>query len=606
MTVRNETFNGIAPADGNIVVSGDAASDALRTGRSPEVRLALVRALEATPDDAELLHLMALACLDGGEFDHAVEWASRAIRQNPQPSYLSTLGTALLRLGRREEALQVFDKAVQLKPDDADLWSQFGNVLVDADRSGDALLCFQHALGLDPRHGEAAFRAGVILNNSRRFDEALTVLDRSAEVRPDHAPTFATRGLVLARLTKYEQAISDYERAIGLNPNDADACANLGNALRALGRPESALDWYERSLALGPSIASAVNRAVVLTELGRFDAAGEAYAFAMQIDPEHPSLVWNFAMYRLWLGDYETGWRGREARWKVGNIADSYPRLGTAMWLGEAPVEGKTIVVCQDEGAGDTIQFARYIPMLAERGARVILVVIDGLCPLLSRLPGVSHCLAKKQGMVVPPFDFHIAMDSLPLAFGTRLDTVPAPANYLPAPEAHRVKAWQDRLGPHRKLRVGLVWSGNPKQSNNRNRAVPFQLLCRLLDIDACFINLQKDPPPQDVEALRARSDIVDHRGHLTDFAETAALVSCLDLVITVDTSVAHLASALGRPTWILLAHVADWRWLLDREDSPWYPTARLFRQNENREYGSVVERVRGELAALVEQWKPE
>jgi hypothetical protein len=340
-----------------------------------------------------------------------------------------------------------------------------------------------------------------------------------------------------------------------------------------------------------------------LTELGRFLEARVAYQYAMGIDPEHPTLVWNLALFQLWLGNFEAGWRGREARWKVPDIANGYPKLGTPMWIGEEPVAGKTVAVCQDEGVGDAIQFARYVPMLAARGARVILVVNMELCPLLSGLSGVSQCLPK-QGMVVPPFDFHVAIDSLPLVFGTRLDTIPAGRDYLPPPEAHRVQAWENRLGSHDKLRVGLVWSGNPKHSNDRNRSLPLRSLSPILEVDALFVSLQKNPKPEDDETLRERTDIVDHTAQLADFAETAALVSCLDVVITVDTSVAHLAGALGCATWILLPYVADWRWLLNRDDSPWYPTVRLFRQSETRDYGSVVERVRSELAAMIEKWK--
>ena len=558
------------------------------------------------PEDAEAMHVLARAYLASGQFDHSVEWASRAIRKTPSPVYLTTLGTALLRLGRLDEALRVFDKAVQLKPDEADLWCELGKGLVEAARSNDALLCFQQVLRLDAGHGEATYWAGYLLRELGRFDEALVSLDRSAELRSDHAPTFAIRGLVLAKLGRYEQAIADYERAIQLDPKSVDAYSNLGNALRALGQPENALSWYDRSVAIAPNIANATNRAITLTELGRFDEAMVAYDQALAIDPNHATLVWNFALLQLWLGNFEAGWRGREARWKNPDIAAGYPKLDTPMWLGKEPVAGKTVVVCQDEGMGDAIQFARYIPMLAARGARVILVVDEPLCPLLAGLSGVSHCLPKKQGMVVPPFDFHVAIDSLPLAFGTRLDTIGAATAYLPLPDADRVQTWEGRLGRRERLRVGLAWSGNPKHSNDRNRSIPLRLLSGILDVDAMFVSLQKNSKPQDADTLRERGDIFDHTALLTDFAETAALVSCLDLVITVDTSVAHLAAAVGRPTWILLPYVADWRWLLDRDDSPWYPTVRLFRQTATREYGSVLDRVRAELKVLQFQFDRE
>lgn len=576
----------------------------IQSGRHLEAQLCCQRALEANPDHPELLHLMALVCLGAQQFDLAVEWASRATRTKAEPSYLTTLGDALLGLGRCEEALQVFDKAVQLRPDDAGPWRQLGVALLKTGRFSEALLCFRRAVELDPGEADAAYKAAVLLKEEGRLGEALVYLDRCADVQPDHAPAFALRGFVRASLTRYEEAIGDYERAIRLDPGHAQACSNLGNALRALGRPETALLWYERSLALKPDIANATNRALILMELGRFVEAGAAYQYAMGIDPTNPSLVANLALFQLLHGDYEPGWRGREARWRLPEIAENYPMHATPMWVGDEPVAGKTVAVVQNEGAGDAIQFVRYIPMLAARGARVILAVNPELCPLLSRLSGVSLCLPKTDTTVVPPFDLHVAIDSLPLAFGTRLDSIPLGRDYLPSPEAQLVQAWENRLPPHNKLRAGLVWSGNPKHVNDRNRSVSLRLLSALLDVDAQFVSLQKNPRPEDAETLREHAGIFDHTALLTDFAETAALVSCLDLVISVDTSVAHLAAALGRPTWILLPHVADWRWHLDRDDSPWYPTARLFRQTEAGDYGGVLARVRGELSALAGEWR--
>jgi ADP-heptose:LPS heptosyltransferase len=269
------------------------------------------------------------------------------------------------------------------------------------------------------------------------------------------------------------------------------------------------------------------------------------------------------------------------------------------MWLGKESIEGRTILVHVDEGLGDTIQFARYLPLVAARGARVILVVERPLYPLLSGLPGVSQCVAFASGPL-PDFDMHCPIGSLPLAFATRLDTIPLATSYLPPPAEPKVRAWEDRLGPHDRLRVGLVWSGNPAHTNDHNRSLPLQTLSRIFDADATFVSLQKDPKPDDKAFLREHTDIVDLTEHLTDFGETAALVSCLDLVVTVDTSVAHLSAALGRPTWILLPYVPDYRWLLDRDDSPWYPTVRLFRQTETRDYTDVLDRVRTALRTLI------
>jgi hypothetical protein len=261
------------------------------------------------------------------------------------------------------------------------------------------------------------------------------------------------------------------------------------------------------------------------------------------------------------------------------------------------------LLLCADEGFGDTIQFARFVPMLAKRGARIILVVQDALQPLLSGTSGVSECLpfsAKK----FPPFDLHCPIMSLPLALGATLKTIP-PADYVPPLPAERVQAWRARLGPRTRLRVGLVWSGNPKQGDDRNRSMPLAKLTPLLGVDATFVSLQKDPRPDDKARLADLADVIDPSADLGDFVETAALVSCLDLVITVCTSVAHLAATLGCPTWVMLPYVGDWRWLTSRDDSPWYPSVRLFRQDVTRDYAVVVDRVRQELARMISAFEP-
>jgi hypothetical protein len=274
------------------------------------------------------------------------------------------------------------------------------------------------------------------------------------------------------------------------------------------------------------------------------------------------------------------------------------------MWLGGESLRDKTILIVPDEGLGDTIQFVRYVPLLERLGARVILVVQDSLHPLLSKLPGISQCIPTSATNRLPAFDFHCPIMSLPLAFGSRLDAVPSFRSYL-SPQDDRVQVWKERLGSHGKPRVGLVWSGNPKHLDDHNRSIPLQAFFHFLEVDATFFSLQKDSKPDDKAALQARTSIIDLTSHLTDFVETAALISCLDLVISVDTSVAHLAGALGCPTWTLLSYTPDYRWLLDREDSPWYPTMRLFRQNETRDWRDVLARVRTELIALSSAYRP-
>jgi tetratricopeptide (TPR) repeat protein len=592
------------PGAGTVAALYEAGLSQMQAGRHLDAQLSCRQALAVDPTHADTLHLMGLLSFHAKQYDHAVEWISRAIRQEPKADYLTNLGSTLVNLGRCEEALKAIDKAVQLKPLDADLWRNLGDILINLERPADALLSYQHALELNALHFDAASKAGHLLHQLERFEEALVYFNLCDELEPNHLPTLQTRSLTLCRLKRFEEALADNKRALTLDPANADTCDNIGNALRSLGRNEEALPWFDRSLEIRPNSAVTVTyKAVTLVELHRFDEAFAAYHRARAIDPGYAPAEWNLALLQLLTGDFEAGWAGREVRWKIPALSVHYPKFSQPMWLGKEPIDGKTILINFDEGLGDTIQFARYVPMVAARGARVILVVQDALRPLLSELSGIAQSLPSST-RERPAFDMYCPVSSIPLAFATKLETIPSRTPYLPAPAKSRLQAWEQRLGPRDRLRVGLVWSGNPKHDNDHNRSIPLRVLARILDIDASFVSLQKDPKPDDGAVLLDRTEIADLTAHLVDFAETAALVSCLDLVITVDTSIAHLSGALGRPTWILLPYTPDYRWLLDRGDSPWYPTVRLFRQSETREYESVLDSVRAELLALVSAGK--
>jgi tetratricopeptide (TPR) repeat protein len=572
----------------------------MQAGRYLDAQMCCEQALALDSSHTDTFHLMGLLALQAKQYDLAVAWLARAIRQDPQPVYLSSLGTALQRQGRYEEALKTFDKAVQLKPDDAELWINLGNVLIDLDRPSEAVLGFQHALKLNPSRWEAANNSGYLFFRLERFEEARAHFDLCDQLQPNHSLTLHMRALALRGLKRYEESLADNLRAHELDPADHNNCNNIGDALQSLGRQEEAAAWFDKAFARKPDFIEAINnKAFSLTQLHRFDEAFAIYERLNRSGTNTPAGDWNLSLLQMLTGDFEAGWAGREARWNTPALTFAYPKFSQPKWLGQESIEGKTVLVHVDEGLGDTIHFVRYVPMVAARGARVILVVADAVYPLLSAMPGASQCLPLSAG---PPaaFDMHCPIGSLPLAFRTKLDTIPSVASYLQPPAEAQMRAWEDRLGPHDRLRVGLVWSGNPAHENDHNRSLPLQTLSRILDADATFVSLQKDPKAGDKVFLVERTDIVDLTEHLTDFSETAALVSCLDLVITVDTSVAHLAAALGRPTWILLPYVPDYRWLLDRDDSPWYPTVRLFRQTETRDYASVLDRVRTALQTLI------
>jgi tetratricopeptide (TPR) repeat protein len=536
-----------------------------RAGRPLDAQLCCQQALATDAGHADSLHLMGLLSLDAGQYDHAVQWIARALKQDVRPEYLFNLGTALEQLGRREEAL----------------------------------LAFQHALGLDPTHWDATHQCGALLYELGRLPDALGYLEPCLEQRPNHVPTLVMCTACLLSLRKFEEVVAINQRAHTLDPENADPCNSVGVALQLLGRQEDALPWFDRAIGLRPDFVDALNnKAVALSGIHRFDEACAAYDRVKAIDPGNVGAEWNLALLHLLMGNFEAGWAGREAHWKT-DRQSTYPKFSQPRWFGEGNIEGKTLLVCADEGLGDTIQFARYVPEIAARGARVILAVEESARALLSGLRGVSQCV-RKSASGLPAFDMHCPMSGLPMLFGTQLDSIPSEVPYLPAPPEQLTRAWQDRLGRHDKLRVGLVWSGNPQHGNDHNRSIPLQMLSPILDTDAKFVSLQKDPRPGDRAVLQERGDIIDLTTHLTDFVETSALIRCLDLVITVDTSVAHLAAALGCPTWILLPYTPDYRWLLDRDDSPWYPTARLFRQGKTREYASVLDRMRSELEALI------
>ena len=548
---------------------------------------------------ADSLYLMGLLSLLAKQPALAIEWFAQAIRQNPNiADYFFNLAHALKEQGRLDVAIKSFDRGLTLQPAYAEGWYAMGELLQQQERLDEATMSFDRALKVKPDYWEAANASGLLYFEARRYDEAIARFIRSAEIDPSQAGAFNYISRCYWGLRKFEDALAYGQKAIALAPNNPELNKNLGLLLQKLDRHEEALIWLDKALKLRPDFAPAQNdRSTSLFALRRTSEAFATIDRAIAVAPECADYRWNKALLQLLIGDF-SGWAGREwgRRCSLVNFVDR--QFTRPRWFGE-PIAGKTILLHSDEGLGDTIQFCRYARSVAERGARVVLEVQDALHALLSGLDGVSLCLPRSVD-ALPDFDLHCPLSGLPLAFKTELETIPAAASYLPPLPEARLREWQARLRAHDRLRVGLVWSGNPGHSNDRSRSTSLRTMSALFDSDARFYSLQKEPRPEDAARLAERTEIVDLTEHLTDFVETAALVSCLDLVITVDTSVAHLAAAMGRPTWILLPFTPDYRWLLDRNDSPWYPTVRLFRQDERREYALVLEHVRAELEGLI------
>lgn len=427
---------------------------------------------------------------------------------------------------------------------------------------------------------------------------ALASYDRALSLAPDFADAHAHRGVALLQLRHHDAALASYDRALAIDSNSAESLAGRGRALKSLGRATEALASFDRALALEENNRSYLtDRAGVLQELRRFDDAQAGYERVLSIDPDFAAAHYDLATLCLRRGNFERGFREYEWRWKVANLKLFTGGFSGRPWLGREDLAGKTIVLFADQGLGDTIQFCRYVKFAAAAGARVILQVQKGLVALLSGMPGVERVIAT--GEPVPEHDFHSPICGLPLAFGTTLETIPAETPYLPVP-LDRLEHWRNRLGASGAPRIGLNWAGNRNYQGDAERSILLPPLLPLLaETQWSFVGLQNGLRDGDAELLHAHPQINYIGDQITPFEDTAAAVALMDVVVTSDTAIVHLAGALGRPVWILLPYLPDWRWLLDRTDSPWYPTVRLFRQPRAGDWESVVADVSRELARI-------
>ncbi len=507
-------------------------------------------------------------------------------------------GNALRHLNRFEEAVRSFDRAIQIRPDHVDAYNNRGNTLKELKRLEDALRDFDRAIGLKPDFAEAHNNRGSALKLLKRFPEALQSFNRAIALRPDFAGAHTGRGDINKEIGNLEEALDDYDRAIALRPDYADAYNNKGNALLELKRPDEALQCYDRALELKPDHPEAhSNRGHRLRLLKRLEQAVECYDKAITFKPDFVEAYWDKATSMLLMGNLEQGLSLYEWRKKRAEPA-GFRMFPQPEWTGKERLEGRTLFVHAEQGLGDTIQFCRYARIAREKGAKVVFAVQDPLMRLLESL-GPEIDLIPLTG-VPDTFDCHIAMMSLPLALGTTLETCPATVPYLHA-EPEKVAKWRARIGSEG-FRIGICWQGNKQAEVDAGRSFPLRHFENLAKIpNVRLISLQKNdgveqladlPPGMTVETLGDDFDAGPDA-----FVDTAAAMECLDLVITSDTAVAHLAGALGRPAWIALKYVPDWRWLLDRRDSPWYPTMRLFRQQAPGDWHSIFAAIETELA---------
>lgn len=576
------------------------------------------------------------AAVGAGDFEEAARCYRQGVQAQPTSGTLRlNLGFVLLEQGAHAEAAALLEQAIALRrPGDGylqDAYFLLGKAQAAQDQLEPAFLSLEQAVRLKPefveaveegtrvlhrleRHGQAAewarrlgalqpgpFNDLLLANElllSDQAGEAVALLDAVCAAQPDNPEASVLRYQSLLKLQRNEEALAEADRAIGLVGRNAAVLVNRSVPLERLGRFEEAVACLDEALALEPGRRDAMlNRVSALLQLVRVPEAVAAAEQALQLLPDDADLHWSLCMGLLLLGDYERGWK--ESEWRTRSVAfrNKILQLDQPQWQGES-LQGRTIFLHAEQGFGDAIQFLRFVPPVVSQAAQVLLLMPGPLESLVeATLP--ANCRILPQHSALPPIDFYCSLMSLPSVLGTTLDNLPAAVPYL-RPDPARVAHWRERLGTER-LNVGMAWAGNPRHVNDRNRSMSLATF-RAAEAQGCrFVTVQPEIRDTDREALAAWPEALDLGRGLADFSDTAAFVEALDVIVTVDTSVAHLAGALGKPVWVLVPHCPDWRWLLERTDSPWYPTARVYRQPAAGDWASVLQRVRADLQQLAQ-----
>ena len=511
----------------------------------------------------------ALQSFQAGNFDRASSILYKIIQSDSKcfPA-LHILGLIKASTGDFKGAAELLTKAVRIQPADASIQFNLAKALADSGLHESSIPHHKRAVELNPMHLDAWINYGVTLSHLSRAEEALTMFERVISLQPNHVQAWSNRGNALHSLKRYEQAIESFEKAIQLDPNFAAVHYNLAITQQELHLLENAISSFRKSIALNHQSASA---------------------------------RWNLALCYLLQGNLKDGFIEHEARWDRGEAGNNIEKriFDKPLWLGAENLEGKTIFIYGEQGLGDFIQFCRYVKLIARRGAQVILEVPEPLLDLMTDLEGVVQIT--KKGESPPTFDFHCPLLSLPLALKTSLETIPNESPYLKLDQhPEKIHEWKERLSAlqseNTKPKIGLVWSGNPNHKNDSNRSMHLETLLQYLPQQFDYIILQKEIRECDRLSLINYPQVLNFSDDLHNFMDTASLIENLDLVISVDTSVAHLSGALGKKTWVLLPYTPDWRWLLDRIDSPWYPTMVLYRQLTPGNWVSVLEKLKADL----------
>ncbi|HWA56942.1 MAG TPA: tetratricopeptide repeat protein [Gemmatimonadales bacterium] len=565
-------------------------------GRLDEAIRAYREAINRRPEFAEAHLNLGIVLQEQGKATEALTAFTSATRARPDfaPAH-DSLGNALRDAGRLEEAIEAYRRAVALDPAYTTGYCNLGAALWQAGEYREAADVLQAALALDPNRPEAHNHMGNVCKSLGYLNQALSAYRQALALKPDFAVAHFNLGVLLGELDQPAEALTEYKAALGFAPEFADAHSNLGATLMRLDRPAEAITAYRRALELKPDFAGAwYNLGNALSEECRPREAVAAFDRAIAIEPDYAMAHWNRGLAHLTAGDYAKGWEGYEWRWRVADLKLTERSFPFPRWKGE-PLAGKTILIHSEQGLGDTLMFARYIPLVMARGGRVVLECQAPLTRLLEAMPSVAQVVA--QGDPLPQADYHAPLLSLPALFGTRLGSIPDELPYLPSwTWSNRVPVLPDGKG----LKVGIVWGGAAKPT--RKRSIPLTQLEPLFGLPGItWYSLQMGEHAAQLMDLPETRRPHNLGPQIRDFFDTAALVGQLDLVISIDTSVAHLAGGLGANLWVMVMSAPDWRWVSGDVESPWYPRARLFRQPRPGDWAAVIEEVRRALIQTVQ-----
>ncbi len=569
-----------------------------QAGRRGKAEACYRSSLKSDPLCPQTLHLLGLLAQQSGEYPQSIRWIEQSLALNPDdPDTLKSLAESYVGQGQIQQASNCYRRLVELQPQSAETNHQLGKMQERIGHWDAAAESYRRALAIQPESPDVLWSLARLQSNQGANAEVVESCRRALALDPTQCEILTQMANALIEMGSFGAAVEALRSALALKPDFAPAVIGLGYFFERNGDLPSAKTSYLNALKLNPQLGSAhLHLGTIHLLQGDLGKAAGYFERLLNLEPDSAEARAFLGLIHLKKGDFRQGFSEYESRWGTPYGLRFGRKLSQPLWKGE-PLEGSRILLYAEQGMGDTLQFVRYVPLVAARGAKIVLEIQARLHRLLARTPGAVEVICR--GETLPEFDWQCPLLSLPLALGTELSTVPAEIPYLYA-DPTQIGAWRQRLSGS-SVRIGLVWAGNPLHPHESWRSIPLEQLAPLTRLEgATFYSLQMGAPADEVKQGGLEGRLIDLQGEQKDFADTAAIVTSLDLVISIDTSVAHLAGAMGKPVWILLCKSSDWRWMLEGEKSPWYPTARLFRQSTIGNWRDVVTQIEHELRKLL------